>query len=69
MPTVPMSLNSDSYMKMALSFKPDPYVLTAQMRVRPRAANNGLLMQLAAHHRSVALNIRVCYFYYLWEEF
>ncbi|XP_064095252.1 LOW QUALITY PROTEIN: putative neural-cadherin 2 [Macrobrachium nipponense] len=58
-PAVPMSLGADSYMKMALSFKPDPYYLKAQMRVRQSAPSSGLLMQLASHHQSVVLDIRL----------
>ncbi|XP_068219972.1 putative neural-cadherin 2 [Palaemon carinicauda] len=58
-PTVPMSLGPDSYMKMALSFKPDPYFLKAQMRVRQSAPSNGLLMQLASHHQSIVLDIQL----------
>ncbi|KAK7077300.1 hypothetical protein SK128_001121 [Halocaridina rubra] len=57
--TVPAYFGPRSYTKIALSFTPDPYSIDTQMRIRARRPISGVLMQLAAQHRSVALTIRL----------
>lgn len=51
-PTVSSTLGKWSYMKVALSFTPDPLILKVQLRVRTRGEPNGVLIHLAAqqHH-------------------
>ncbi|XP_069186784.1 putative neural-cadherin 2 [Procambarus clarkii] len=56
-PTVPVSLGEDSFAKVALSFTPDPYDITLQLRMRTRGHPNGLLMQLSTSKQSHALKL------------
>nr|XP_045586246.1 neural-cadherin-like [Procambarus clarkii] len=58
-PTTPAALGKSSYMKVALSFTPAPRVVTVQLRVRTRGPRNGLLLRLAAHHRSAAFTLHL----------
>ncbi|XP_042894152.1 putative neural-cadherin 2 [Penaeus japonicus] len=58
-PTEPITLARDSYVKVALSFTPDPYVMTAQLRVRTRGRPDGVLLQVIAHHRAAAITLRL----------
>ncbi|CAL4133360.1 unnamed protein product, partial [Meganyctiphanes norvegica] len=57
-PTVPATLGSASYFKVALSFTPDPRSVSLQLRLRTRKTD-GLLVQLAAHHRAAALALHL----------
>lgn len=57
--SVPVSFGQASYMKVALSFTPDPYEVTLQLRVRARGHTDGLLVQLAASQQSCALELHV----------
>lgn len=58
-PTVPVRLGVASYVKVALSFSPEPWAVRAQVRVRLRGAHSGMLLQLAAHHHAAALTLQV----------
>ncbi|XP_071513352.1 putative neural-cadherin 2 [Panulirus ornatus] len=58
-PTVPVALGQASYMKIALSFTPDPYHMTLQLRVRARGRPDGLLLQMAAIQQSHALKLHL----------
>lgn len=58
-PTVPVRLGVASYVKVALSFSPEPWTVRAQVRVRLRGAHSGMLLQLAAHHHAAALTLQV----------
>ncbi|XP_069937245.1 neural-cadherin-like, partial [Cherax quadricarinatus] len=58
-PTVPASLGKSSYMKVALSFRPAPLVLRVQLRVRTRGNRTGLLVHLAALHRTAAFTLHL----------
>ncbi|KAK8374085.1 hypothetical protein O3P69_014994 [Scylla paramamosain] len=58
-PTVPTRLGAASYMKVALSFTPNPRVIKLQVRVRLRGARSGLLLHLAAHHRAAAVTLHL----------
>lgn len=58
-PTVPARFKASSYLKVALSFSPDPWMVRVQVRVRLQGARSGLLLQLAARHRSAALTLHV----------
>ncbi|XP_069977837.1 neural-cadherin [Penaeus vannamei] len=58
-PTEPIALAHDSFVKVALSFTPDPYVITAQLRVRTRGRPDGVLLQVLAHHRAAAVTLRL----------
>ncbi|KAK7071829.1 hypothetical protein SK128_016925 [Halocaridina rubra] len=59
-PTVPSTLTTQSYMKMALSFTPPSEVVTVQMRVRTNGVRTGMLLHLAAQHtqHSFTLHLR-----------
>ncbi|XP_042205064.1 putative neural-cadherin 2 isoform X2 [Homarus americanus] len=59
-PTVPVTLGQASFAKVALSFTPDPYDMTLQLRVRTRGHPYGLLMQLSTtkHSRALKLHLR-----------
>lgn len=58
-PTLPVTLSRNSYLKMALSFTPAPRTLKVQLRVRTRGPRSGHLVHLAAHHRSAAFTVHV----------
>ncbi|KAK8754583.1 hypothetical protein OTU49_016757, partial [Cherax quadricarinatus] len=58
-PTVPVALGQASFAKVALSFIPDPYDMTLQLRMRTRGLPNGLLMQLSTSKQSHALKLHV----------
>ncbi|XP_071513325.1 putative neural-cadherin 2 [Panulirus ornatus] len=58
-PTVPVAFGQASYTKVALSFTPDPFDVTLQLRIRTRGNHNGLLMQLASNQQSHALKLQL----------
>lgn len=58
-PTTPARFDAASYLKVALSFLPGPWVVKVQVRVRLHGARTGLLVQLAAHHGTAALTLHV----------
>ena len=47
-----------SFAKLALSFNPDPYVVSLELELRTRQLT-GLVAQLASHHREAAFTIFV----------
>ncbi|XP_071513117.1 putative neural-cadherin 2 [Panulirus ornatus] len=57
--TVPVAFGQASYLKVAMSFTPDPYEVTLQLRVRARGHPNGLLVQLASSQQSCALELHL----------
>ncbi|XP_071513597.1 uncharacterized protein [Panulirus ornatus] len=58
-PTIPAALSHASYMRVALSFKPNPYDLSLQLRVRTLGRPSGLLVRLAASQQSHALTLHL----------
>ncbi|XP_068219630.1 putative neural-cadherin 2 [Palaemon carinicauda] len=58
-PTIPASLNKNSYVKMAISFTPDPYNVATQMRVRAIGRPSGLLVKFENHRKTVSFVIRL----------
>ncbi|KAK4289685.1 hypothetical protein Pmani_037361 [Petrolisthes manimaculis] len=58
-PTVPASLGTSSYLKVALSFTPDPRKVWVQVRVRTRGQRNGQLLHLAAQQRAAAFTLHL----------
>lgn len=58
-PTTPTRFDVASYVKVALSFSPGPWVVRVQLRVRLRGTPTGLLVQLATHHNTAALTLHV----------
>ncbi|XP_066952072.1 neural-cadherin-like isoform X1 [Macrobrachium rosenbergii] len=59
-PTVPATLGSKSYMKLALSFTPSSRVVSVQLKVRTLGEPTGMLVRLAAQHtqHSFILHLR-----------
>ncbi|XP_042206048.1 neural-cadherin-like [Homarus americanus] len=58
-PTVPATLGSSSYVRLALSFTPGPRVVTAQLRVRTRGTRHGLLLHLATQQDASTFTLYV----------
>nr|XP_045603729.1 putative neural-cadherin 2 isoform X2 [Procambarus clarkii]XP_045603730.1 putative neural-cadherin 2 isoform X2 [Procambarus clarkii] len=58
-PTVPTAFGQASFVKLALSFTPDPYNLVVQLRVRARGHAEGLLLQVADTQQFHALKLCV----------
>ncbi|XP_066984935.1 putative neural-cadherin 2 [Macrobrachium rosenbergii] len=58
-PTVPATLGSRSYMKLALSFTPSPRVVSVQLRVRTLAEPTGMLVHLAAQHTQHSFTVHL----------
>ncbi|XP_045101058.1 putative neural-cadherin 2 isoform X2 [Portunus trituberculatus] len=56
-PTVPARFKASSYLKVALSFSPDPWTVRVQVRLRLRGARSGMVIQLAARHRAAHLTL------------
>lgn len=69
-PTVPAKLGPSSYAKLALSSTPDPYVVTAQLRLRTRNVLNGPLLHLAAAQppASFTLHVSISFFHTSFHE-
>ena len=63
-PTIPARFSAASYLKVALSFSPEPWTVRVQVRVRLRGARSGLVLQLAARHHAAALTIHVSTYLY-----
>ena len=68
-PTVPARFKVSSYLKVALSFSPDPWTVHVQVRLRLRGARSGLVLQLAARHRAAALTLHVRLYTHLYTPF
>lgn len=65
--TVPTTLRTSSYVRIALSFKPPPHLLTVQLRVRMQGAQYGQLVLVKTHDDANALSIHVSYLpYYIY---
>ncbi|XP_063874461.1 putative neural-cadherin 2 isoform X1 [Scylla paramamosain] len=58
-PTVPARFKASSYLKVALSFSPDPWTVRVQVRLRLRGPRSGLVLQLAARHRAATLTLHL----------
>ncbi|CAL4086243.1 unnamed protein product, partial [Meganyctiphanes norvegica] len=58
-PMVAATLANESYVKLALNFRPDPYTTSLQVRVRTRGMPNALLVQLATQHHTASLQLMV----------
>ena len=59
-PTVPVSLGSRSYVKMALSFTPASRVISTQVRVRTRGRRSGLILRLGSKDTKENFSLEVC---------
>ena len=59
-PTVPVSLSSRSYVKMALSFSPASRVINTQVRVRTRGRRSGLILCLGSKNTKENFSLEVC---------
>nr|XP_027218828.1 putative neural-cadherin 2 [Penaeus vannamei] len=57
--TVPTTLRTSSYVRIALSFKPPPHLLTVQLRVRMQGAQAGQLVLVKTHDDANALSIHL----------
>ncbi|XP_066988266.1 putative neural-cadherin 2 [Macrobrachium rosenbergii] len=58
-PTIPATLRSRSYMKLALSFTPSPRVVSVQLRVRALGEPTGMLVRLAAQHTHHSFTVQL----------
>ncbi|XP_064098213.1 neural-cadherin-like [Macrobrachium nipponense] len=58
-PTVPATLRSKSYMKLALSFTPSSGVTSVQLRVRALGEPTGMLVRLAAQHTHHSFTVQL----------
>ncbi|KAK8754585.1 hypothetical protein OTU49_016765 [Cherax quadricarinatus] len=58
-PTIPVALGQSSYSKVELSYSPDPYYVTLQLRVRTSGRPHGLLMQLTDTQQTQALKLHL----------